>query len=142
MKLEGFLVAPDQIGIEANGVNYDLHNNFDFDGLSYNVSGRSITLAWKRNSGEWVQEGMPSHLFLEFEGVSLFKAKQRDPELPFSEDDCVRTIGFMWNDMTEEMEGSVSHESSKESSHFLIDFMSDLAIKISAEKAYARFEQK
>jgi hypothetical protein len=133
MKVTGFLFTPDSIGLESNGNYFDLHNNFDFVGISYLVMKREIVLSWDRNDGSWVQKGLPRKLTLKFDGVTLFKAKQRDPEMPFTEDDCVNTMGFIWDDMVEEMGGSGSNEPKASCTHLVMDFMSGFAIKISAD---------
>jgi hypothetical protein len=133
MKLIDFSFTSDSIGIEANGVYLDLHNNYDFIGISYLVMKKEIILSWNRNEGSCVQQGLPKKVAIKFDNVSLFKAKQRDPDMPFTEDDCLNTIGFIWDDMVEEMRGAGPNQPKESRTHLVMDFMRGFAIKIAAE---------
>ncbi|MBL0125469.1 MAG: hypothetical protein IPP88_23345 [Betaproteobacteria bacterium] len=52
MQLHDFQLA--NIDLEIGDDVYDLHNNFDFRGFSYDVATRQLTLRWTRGIGEWV----------------------------------------------------------------------------------------
>jgi hypothetical protein len=75
----------------------DLHNNFDLCGFHYSVEHRTLSLHWRRSTGDWVADGTPASVSVEFREVSEFRFLPRDAELPFSEDDCVSTWGY-WTD--------------------------------------------
>jgi hypothetical protein len=75
----------------------DLHNNYDFTEITYSVAERLATLTWVRSSGDWVPATEPSQLLLEFHGVSCFRYMPRDPEMPFTEDNCLSSAGY-WTD--------------------------------------------
>ena len=51
----------------------DLHNNFDFLGLTYSVENRTLLLNWHRSDGEWVASGTPESVKVEFREVSEFR---------------------------------------------------------------------
>jgi hypothetical protein len=140
MKLNGFAFSSDQIGVESGRSYFDLHNNFDFSGLTYSVVERVIILDWTKGNRAGVPADSPKKLSLRFEGVGFLRAKQRDSDIPFTEDDCLRTIGFFWNDMIEEMSVTDTSVPMEGCSHLLIDFMSGFAIKLSAENAYLRLD--
>ena len=72
----------------------DLHNNFGFCGLHYSIENRTLSLHWRRSTGDWVAAGTPASVSVEFREVSEFRFLPRDPELPFTEDDCVGTFGY------------------------------------------------
>ena len=135
MKLSNFTIADDHIAFEQSDKYYDVHNCFDFIGFDYDVSKRTIILNWIKNSGDWVPSDSPNRLSLHLEGVYLFKAKERDPDVPFTEDDCLSSIGFLWNELIEEMGGYHSHEPKENCTHLSMEFMSGLAIKIGADSA-------
>ena len=75
----------------------DLHNNYDFTGITYSVAERRATLTWVRSSGDWVPATEPLRLQLEFHGVSCFRFIPRDPGIPVTEDKCRSSAGY-WKD--------------------------------------------
>lgn len=133
MELIGFSIAEDSIAIERGTEYFDLHNDFDFHGLTYSPSNQTLELLWRRGTGNRVKASEPAWLRLVFAGVHLFKAHQRDPAMPFSEDDCLEIIGFLWDDMVAEMGGDSSNRPMNGASHLLARFMSGFSIKVGAE---------
>ena len=117
----------------------DLHNNFDFDDVHYSIKDRTLLLRWRRSEGEWVAAGTPASLSIEFREVSEFRFHPRDPGLPFSEDDCVRTFGFWtdedWADGVIVTEPTQTPEPSWRTA---IDFMSGAMIIVQASFAHAQ----
>ena len=75
----------------------DLHNDYDFIGMSYAVEQRRVSLTWRRGSGQWVKRDLPLAVELVFESVSGFRVMPRDPEMPFTEDNCLSSAGW-WTD--------------------------------------------
>ena len=75
----------------------DLHNNYNFTEIAYSVAKRRATLTWVRCSEDQVPATEPLQLQLEFHGVTCFRFMPRDPEMPFSEDDCLSSAGY-WTD--------------------------------------------
>ena len=132
MKLENFTVSEDNIGLKIGDMNLDLHNNFDFQAIEYSIDKREIRLSWKRNSGDWVPKKDPRRIELVFHGVARFKMRGRNPDIPFSEDDCLSTIGFLPPDMWEHIDGYSPHQPTADDD-LLMDFMSGAALKIRAE---------
>ena len=133
MKLIEFQVAKDCIALERGSDYFDLHNNFDFQGLEYNSAQRTLELRWVRGVGDWVKATEPAELRLSFAGVFLFKARERDPAMPFTEDDCLDSIGFMWDDMLSEMDGYTSNQPKDGCTHLILMFTSSFSIKIGAD---------
>jgi hypothetical protein len=113
----------------------DLHNNFDFIGFEYLLAEKSIIFKWKKSSGTWVPNNSPASVILIFSAVYLFKSKERDPEMPFSEDSCLDSIGFIGNDLIEEVNGFFSPEPAENQTHLNISFTSGFAIKIGADSS-------
>ena len=133
MKLNEFSVAKDCIALERGADYFDLHNNFDFQGLVYNSAQRTLELRWIRSVGDWIKATDPAELRLSFTGVFLFKARERDREMPFTEDDCLSSIGFMWDDMLSEMDGYTSNHPKDGCTHLIAMFTSGFSIKVGAE---------
>lgn len=87
----------DGIYLVQRSYELDLHNCFDFHSLDYSVKDRTLSLQWKRSDGDWVADGTPDCLSIEFSGVNEFRFLPRDAEVPFTEDDCLDTFGY-WSD--------------------------------------------
>jgi hypothetical protein len=132
MKLVGFSITEDFIALERGPDRYDLHNNFDFQGLSYNPTQRTLELRWRRGLGEWVKPTEPYDLLISFTDVYLFKAQERDPAIPFTEDDCLDSLGFLWDDLVAEMRGFTSNQPGEGCTHLVATFMSGFSIKVGA----------
>jgi len=119
----------------------DLHNNFNFLGLDYSVEHRTLLLRWKRSEGRWIPPNQPSAVLIEFREVSEFRFMPRDSEIPFTEDDCVRGIGY-WVDEDWVNGVIIADPSQNPDPKWLtaVDFMSGAVIIVQAESAQARIE--
>ena len=53
--------------VQLNGTHIDLHNNFDFIGLSKN--GKNIVVDFKRTTGDWIKNDEFKSLKFEFKNV-------------------------------------------------------------------------
>jgi len=116
----------------------DLHNNFDFKGINYIIDERRVILSWSRSKGSWVIPETPQALSVEFIGVSEFRFLPRNSGVPFSEDNCINTIGYLTNE--DWADGVIVMEpNQKAEPHWLkaIDFMSGAVIAIHAESSRA-----
>lgn len=85
----------DSIYIVFENLEIDLHNDYLFTRLEYSVIDRSVELHWKRSSGNWVKPDLPSNITLKFDEVSKFEFKPRDSDIPFTEDDCLSSVGYL-----------------------------------------------
>lgn len=94
--IEDFTIK-DAIYLVSGEDTLDLHNNYDFTEITYSVAQRRATLTWVRSGGDWVPATEPLELQLEFHGVSRFRYMPRDPEMPFTEDNCLSSAGY-WTD--------------------------------------------
>ena len=135
MNLSNFSIATDNIALENERHYFDLHNNFAFMPLNFDAAKRTLTLSWLRRDENWVHESDPKNLELKFEGVSLFKIKERDSEESYSEDDCLNTIGFIHNELMDEMEAFSNNVVTEHESHLNICFETGFAIRIACGKA-------
>ncbi|MCB2422919.1 hypothetical protein [Thalassolituus alkanivorans] len=129
----------DGIYLVLEGYELDLHNNFDFTNLDYSVEHRRLVLNWQRSNGDWVSSDTPKALVIEFKEVSEFRFMPRDSEMPFTEDDCINSLGY-WVD-EDWAEGVIMLEPSQTAEpHWLtaIDFMSGAVLAVQAESASAK----
>jgi hypothetical protein len=88
----------DGIYLVKDYVEFDLHNNLDFQEVVYSVLDRRVTLKWTRSTGEWVSKETTLSIWIEFSDVTEFRFFPRDPELPFTEDDCLSEAGYWANE--------------------------------------------
>ncbi|MGY5450830.1 hypothetical protein ACVFI8_07800 [Agarivorans sp. MS3-6] len=84
--------------LKYNSIDYDLHNDFDFIEINYMIENQSVILKWKRGAGNWVNQNQPNFIVLNISNVSQFEFKPRDSEIPFTEDDCLESFGFISGD--------------------------------------------
>ena len=128
----------DGIYLVQKGFKLDLHNNFDFIGLDYSVERRRLLLYWKRSKGDWVCSDGPKKLTIEFKRVNEFRFIPRDFEKPFTEDDCINSIGY-WVDEDWANGVIVLGPNQQPEPQWLtaIDFMSGAVLAVRAESANA-----
>ncbi|QDL52943.1 hypothetical protein [Rhodoferax aquaticus] len=132
MRFHGFTLSDVEITVGETG--YDLHNNFNFSGLAYDVANQTLILRWQRCIGDWVPVNTPHNLEIQMRGVSHLSAKSRDLKKPFTEDDCLGTVLVVAADKTsEESYGAI--ERVDEDMHVIFEFMSGFAVRVQAEEA-------
>ena len=69
-----------------------------FINLSYDITEKLIALEWQRGTGDWVNLSLPHLISLRISDVYHLEVKPRDPEIPFSEDDCLSSFGYRSNE--------------------------------------------
>ena len=82
-----------EIYLYTESESFDLHNCFDFVGFAYDMTKRIVTLRWIPNQYASPEQRRP--LVVEMRGVSHLSSSARDPELPFSEDACLNSVGLI-----------------------------------------------
>jgi hypothetical protein len=115
----------------------DLHNEFDFQEVRYSVAERSVSLRWRRGSGDWVRGDIPTTLCIEFDGVKEFRFVSRDSKMPFTEDDCLSAMGYLTDEAWSK--GNILLKSDAERDWLTaFKFQSGAVIALRAERATAR----
>jgi len=117
----------------------DLHNLFAFRELRYSIPERSLSLFWRRSEREGVPATLPRSATIEFRGVTDFRFRPRDPELPFTEDDCLRDFGYWTDEDWAKHSLIVVEEPQKGDEAWLtaFEFMSGAMILVQADSAHA-----
>ena len=88
----------DSIYLKKDSQEFDLHNDYDFRKFSYDIREKLITLEWQRGTGDWVNLSLPHFISLRVSDVYHLEVKPRDPKMPFSEDDCLNSFGYLSNE--------------------------------------------
>ncbi len=116
------------IYLETDSESFDLHNCFDFIGLTYDLLTRTLSLRWLSPS-----DAPPDQrrvLTVEMRGVFHLSATPRDPELPFSEDPCLHCVGFLPPDAPTMQSGEFE---APPEWHYIFTFMSGFILRVGAE---------
>jgi hypothetical protein len=117
-----------EIYLYTESESFDLHNCFDFVGFTYNVAKRIVTLRWIPN--QYASPEQRHRLVVEMRGVSHLSSSARDPELPFSEDACLTSVGLI--PPSAPMLDSVQ-ENAPPDWHHVFAFTSGFMLRIGAE---------
>ncbi len=133
MKLRNFVIES-EVEITADDRWLDLHNNYNFVSLDYNVFERKLTLTWIRSKGDWVDKSLPLGVELAMEDVYHFEASPRDSEMPFTEDDCLEA--FLSITKGEDGQNYFMDETTPSTGClFGLSFQSGLVLAVGAEEA-------
>lgn len=126
----------------------DLHNNYDFVGISYSIADRVLVLRWLRSPGDWVTHDSPAEIELEYRDVQRFEFRPRDPEMPFTEDDCLSGAGYYcdagWPDsVSSGWESGVFSTAADPEEDWLraFQFWSGAIVVVRAGEAYAKIKR-
>ena len=135
------------IYLVAGGKELDLHNNYDFVGLDYSIANRILVLRWLRSPGDWVSLDSPCEVELEYRDVARFEFRPRDPEMPFTEDDCLWDAGYWreagWPDgVSSVSDSSVFSTDAEPEKDWLRAFLfhSGAMVLIGADEAHAKIK--
>lgn len=117
-----------EIYLETESESFDLHNCFDFVGFTYDVTARTAQLGWIPN--EYASAKQRRSLFVEMRGVVHLSSAPRDPEMPFSEDSCLASVGLI--PPSAPMLDSAQSDAPPDW-HHVFSFMSGFMLRIGAE---------
>lgn len=117
------------------GKDFDLHNDFAFDGLHFVPTARQVKITFKGRASEGLS------LIIAFEPVSVFCVSGLDTNMPSDEDKCLDCFGYLHPDDLSVMDGFLPERSSVEDYHMIFLFRGGLAVKVYAEKARAETRQ-
>jgi hypothetical protein len=130
MQLKNFQLSSDGISLEWQGHDLDIHNCFDFERLTYNLPLRQIEASWLRSPEEWAKGTVLPGLTLVFDEVSFFRVKERDPEYPLTEDNCLLSASFHPVELRDEFDSIFLSNSPADDLTFF--FQSEWGFKINA----------
>ena len=112
----------------------DLHNNFDFVGLEYNVAGREIVMNWEKTSGDWVNESDFSSLKLVHKKVTFFNVVGQEAGSSLTDDTCLGEITFFPSNERELIAGLMSYSKPNEGDDIKYFFENGQCIIIHCEE--------
>lgn len=114
------------------GKDFDLHNDFAFDGLRFVPTARQAEIAFKCRTSQSLA------LVITFETVSIFRVFGLKTDMPFDEDECLDCFGYLHPDDLNVMDGFLPEDASTEDYHMIFIFRGGLVLKLFAEEARAK----
>ncbi|TGE29016.1 hypothetical protein [Hymenobacter metallicola] len=133
MEFLNFTLDGQNIGLEwSNGGYADLHNSFKFVDLQYAPAAATLRLRWQKSTGDWAKNVPWQGLHLVFEGVTYFRVKERDPDFPISEDDCLRDICCTPSEMRDDFDNCYTGRNWPAEYDLQLVFQSEWGIKVNA----------
>ena len=94
MRLKNFEISG-SVQFQSDNLYWDIHNSAEFEGLELLPAYDAVVLKWTVPKWEnpWGRPGNNSSgMKLYFDDLLLLKIGPRDPDMPFTEDGCVRQI--------------------------------------------------
>ena len=123
------------IYLESGGESFDLHNCFHFAGFSYELSTRTLSLRWLPNS--YAPPVQHRELYIELARVFHLSASPRDPAMPFTEDICLHSAGFLPPEAPTMQSGA---SDAPPNWHYVFTFTSGFILRVGAETLLCRIE--
>lgn len=118
--------------VKLNGTHIDLHNNFDFVGLSKN--GKNITIDFKTTNGEWIKSDEFKSLNFEFKNVSYEFYEDGDTEALKADTECLGEITFSPAESREINDEIVPQVHPRETDDLIMFFENGKVIRIGCEE--------
>lgn len=84
----------DNIALNYQGLYIDLHNNFNFEKIEFNVDHNEVKLTWKKTDGEWVGKNELSKIILTHNGVDYLKIMGQDENSFLQDKNTLAEISF------------------------------------------------
>lgn len=118
--------------VQLNGTHIDLHNNFDFIGLTKN--GKNISLKFKLTNGDWVKDDEFEKLNFEFKNVSYEYYEDGDPKALKEDTERLGEITFFPSDSREINDGYIPQTLPKMNDDLMMLFEDGKVIRIGCEE--------
>ena len=128
------------ISIQIGKAHVDLHNDFEFHQLVFDLSERKCLLIWsdEKNDASVARD----HLRITFHNVKIFSVRERQPEYPLKEDQNLSFVGYLHPDDLSIMNGFLPEENSSNNFHMIFGFESGFSIKLYADEVTAELSVK
>jgi len=131
----------DNYAIRINGRLIDLHNNFDFIGLTDNLENNSIQLTFSKSSGNWVQKNEYSEITFILSNLTYKHFIEAD-SVEFPEDArCLSDISFFPSDLREINDSITDQRKPNENDDLLFLFQDGKVIRVNCKKTEALIKE-
>lgn len=118
--------------VQLNGTHIDLHNNFDFIGLS--KFGKNIVVDFKRTTGDWIKNNEFKSLKFEFKNVFYEYFEDGDNEALKEDTERLGENTFFPGDSREINDGIIPQFKPKMNDDLIMFFEDGRVIRIGCEE--------
>ncbi|MFC4209738.1 hypothetical protein ACFOWA_01010 [Pedobacter lithocola] len=131
-----FAIKNNTAALNFKGIHIDLHNNFNFVGLDYQLPIREIHLKWVKSMGDWVGPNEFSSLILIHRNVTFFKVIEQDENSTPEDDSCLGEITFFPSSARDFIDSYLPQENPKENDDIKYFFEGGLQIIIHCKQIH------
>jgi len=125
--------------IDFNGIELDLHNNFDFIAENTEISEKQIILHFRKSKGYWATNTKFENIYFIINNYNFLN--QIDPQIEFIQDDtCLSGLTFFDSDFREENYGLIDRAVPKESDDIIFSFESERVIRVNCDSIILKAE--
>ncbi|WP_299125400.1 hypothetical protein [uncultured Tenacibaculum sp.] len=122
----------DNYAVQLNGTHIDLHNNFDFIGLTKN--GKNIRVDFKQTKGDWVNYDEFKNLKFEFKNVSYEYFEEGDSKAVKEDTERLGEITFFPANSREINNGFIQQAKPKINDDLMMLFEDGKVIRIGCDE--------
>lgn len=142
MRTENFTIDEGFGGVNYNGHQLDIHNDYDFSDFNFDNTNRTACLRFTKSAGTWVPKNALTSFRIQFDRVTAVYTKEHDADYRELKEDAstIDMIGFSY-DSDEIMDGPTNTSgqfdkgSEAKLSSLIFVFVTGKAIKVTADTA-------
>ncbi|QSS96648.1 hypothetical protein [Psychroflexus sp. ALD_RP9] len=118
--------------VQLNGTHIDLHNNFDFIGITKNRN--NITLDFKKTKGDWVKNDEFENINFEFKNISYEYYEEGDSKAQKEDSERLGEITFFPSNSREMNDGIIPQSKPKKDDDLIMFFEDGKVIRIGCDE--------
>jgi len=139
MKLSNFSIG-DDYAISMGPTWLDLHNDYDFETIQYNVAANSAVLVWVRSRLNPSENSLAKKITVRFEAVKLLKMELQANDGASDDAGILAFVGYLHPEDLDVMDGCLTQEESDSAYHMIFRFENGLSIKCFSEAVTCQLE--
>lgn len=132
MKVNFDLIDNHTLNLEGHHI--DLHNDFDFVRLDYDVARREIKLNWKKSIGEWIEINEISSLTLVHKSFTFFEVIDKDENKNYEDATCLGEITYFPSASREVNDEFILQSKPNENDDIIFFFENGRRVRINCEQ--------